>query len=204
MVKKISEINIEIDLFLIIWSLLDALFWFIENIFISIFNAIPYVAIQFLIAIFCYSVVAIMEYFINREEIGTQKLLYKVFYAVFGVFMFLWVFWRFGNIIKLDQLADAPISMQIEVFIVNIVYMIFGMVVFMMFLKKITWLKKAVLVITWSLFLLLTFIICPAFTDFTLTDSTLIQVLIVASLFIAPISVNKIKDAKEGEGDDGD
>jgi len=172
-------------------------------LFVSVFTAIPYVAIQFLIAIFCYSIVAMMEFFINREEIGSQKVLYKIFYVIFGVFMFLWVFWRFGSIINLDRVSDGTLSMQMEVFIVNVVYMIFGMIVFMMFLKKITWLKKAVLMITWSLFLLLTFIISPALTDFTLTDSTLYQVLIVASVFIVPNSVNKLKDAKEG-GVDGD
>lgn len=184
-----------ITVFLAIWSVFNALFTFIENVFIALFNAIPYSAMPFLIGIACYSICVIIVLSIERQEPGKKVILYKFFYKIFIVFMVLFSIWRLGFI---TQLANEISFATVAQFLINIVYIIFAAVLLVSFYRKIPWLKRAIIAILWILFLVLTFIVCPLTGESELTDSTLIQVLLIAALFVVPHGLSKYNKIKEG------
>lgn len=190
---------------MLFWSFLDVIFTFVDLLFTHLFDAIPVEAIPFLIGIFCYSVCAFFVFFIDRAGPGSGTLLLKLFYYGFMVIMTLFTVWRLGFIVALDYVSAEVSVDSLATFFVNLIYILFALVLFIAFYRKMPWLKKAIIVLLWSMFLLLTFIICPAmswqysgdtivFTE--LTSSTLMQVLIVASIFIVPQGMTKLKKAK--------
>jgi len=179
--------------FIAFWSFLDAIFSFIDESFTMIFNGMPLEAIPFVIGIFCYSIIAIMVVLITAEEKGNRKVLMKIFYYALTITTILFTIWRFGIISMIEpQLTPAT---AIEFFI-NVAYVIFALILVVAFLRKITWLKKAIIVLLWSLLLLITFVIAPGFTDFQLSDNTLIQVLLIAAIFVVPNGYHQIQKAK--------
>ena len=182
--------------FLAFWSVLDAMFTFIDDAFRDIFNCIPVAAIPFLIAIFCYSVVAMMIYFIKKQPVGNRKVGLKAFYWAFVGFFLLFSIWRFGIVVMLEDKLTIETFSQ---FFVNLVYVAFGMILIVMFYKNVPWLKKVLLILIWSIFLLLTFLICPALGESKLSESTVWQVLLVAFLFVVPNSLNMLQKAKESD-----
>lgn len=180
-------------IFLGIWYVLDVIFGFIDRGFRAVFNAIPDSAIPFLIGIACYSICAIFILIIERQEPGRKLLYYKVFYKAFIVIMVLFSIWRLGFI---TQLASEVSFVTVSQFVINIVYIIFAAVLLVTFYRKIPWLKKAIIIILWTMLLLLTFIVSPATGESELSDSTLYQILLIATLFIVPhglIQYNKMK-----------
>lgn len=181
--------------FLVIWSIFDVIFGFIDRAFKAVFNAIPYSAMPFLIGIAMYSICAMFVLVIEKQESGKKILYYKVFYKVFIVIMLLFSIWRLGFI---TQLASEINFATISQFIINIIYIIFAAVLLVTFYRKIPWLKKALVIILWTLLLLLTFIICPATGESELTDSTLIQILLIATLFVVPHGILQYNKMKEG------
>lgn len=189
------------NVLMVIWGILDGIFSFIENSFILIFNAIPVEAIPFLIGIFAYSIVAILDITINHMETGNKLLILKIFHKIFLVFIILFSVWRIGVV----AMIDTGISIHsFAEFFINLLYILFGVILFIAFYKKIPWVKKALLILLWSLFLLLTFVICPAFSDFILSDSTLIQVLLTATIFVVPNSILIYQRAKLGTGEESE
>lgn len=186
--------NVGLLVFMLFWSILDAMFSFVDDSFRKIFNAIPGAAIPFLIAIFCYSIVAILVYIINRQKSDNRRLGLKALYWIFVAFVLLFAIWRFGVVMMLeDKLTYETLSE----FFVNVVYVLFGMCLVIMFYRNVPWLKKAILLLIWSLFLLLTFVICPALEESELTDSTVYQVFLITFLFVVPNGLNQFKKAKE-------
>lgn len=181
--------------FLAIWHVFDIIFGFIERGFRAVFNAIPNSAIPFLIAIACYSICAIFVVIIDRQEPGRRMLYYKIFYKCFIGIMLLFSIWRFGII---TQLVSEVNFNTISQFLINIIYIIFGGILLITFYRKVPWLKKAIIIILWTMLLLLTFIICPATGESELSDSTLYQVLLIATLFIVPHGIIQFKKLKEG------
>lgn len=206
--------NIGMDIFLAIWTVLDMLFTFIDNVFASLFDGIPTEAIPFLIAIFCYSVLSFVEFFLKITVGHTRRILLRIFYITFLIIVVLITLWRFGFIILLDYAGEKLSPTSITVFVVNMVYIIFAIVLFITFYKKVPWLKVAIVIIMWVLFLLITFIIVPAqqwsYTDDSITftslsSNTLFQVLFMGSIFVIPRGLNRFKDAKnEVQVEDGD
>lgn len=187
------------NVFMFIWSVLDAMFTFIENSFRDIFNAIPVPAIPFLIGIFSYAIVAFLLISINHMKSGKKVLILKIFHKIFLVFVILFSIWRIGIISMLDN----EISVQtFSEFFINLIYIMFAIVLFLSFYRQVPWIGKALLILVWSLFLLLTFVICPATSDFQLSDNTLIQVLLVATLFVVPNSILAYQKSKQGGGND--
>ncbi|MHA1488547.1 MAG: hypothetical protein ACTSRI_02695 [Promethearchaeota archaeon] len=179
------------------------IFTFIDQLFRRVFDAICNEAITFLIAIFCYSISSFFVYFINSSNESSRRLILKIFYTLFIVIIAFFTIWRLGFIVMLDYI-DAEFSFStFTIFFINIVYILFALILFVSFYKKIPWLKNAIIILLWAMFLLLTFIICPAmeygqssvFT--TLSSDTLFQVLIVATIFIVPRGLNKFKKVKE-------
>jgi len=190
------DTNIGVKSFMAIWSVLDAMFSFIDNGFRSIFSAIPASAIPFLIAIFCYSVVAIFALIIKRTDVGNKRMALRAFYYIFLVFVFLFALWRLGIVIMIE---DKMTIDTISEFFINLIYVLFAMVLFIVFYRKIPWLKKALLIVIWSLFLLLTFIICPMIGESQLTESTLYQVLTISFIFVVPNGILQYQKAKQSE-----
>lgn len=184
------------NVFMFIWSILDAIFSFIESSFIDIFNGIPSEAIPFLIGIFAYSIVAVFDIYINHMETGNKLLILKIFHRIFLVFVILFSVWRIGIIAMIGNGISIQTFSQ---FFINLMYILFGIILFIAFYKKIPWVKKALLILIWSMFLLLTFVICPATSEFTLSDSTLIQVLLTATIFVVPNSILVYQKAKKGD-----
>ncbi len=183
------------NVFMFIWSVLDAMFSFIESAFRDIFNAIPIEAIPFLIAIFSYSIIAVLIISIYRMETGNQALFLKIFHKIFLIFVILFSIWRIGII----SMISNEISIQtFSQFFINLIYILFAIVLFIVFYRKIPWVKKALLILVWALFLLLTFVIAPATSDFQLSDNTLIQVLLVATIFVVPNSILAYQKSKRG------
>lgn len=185
------------------WGILDVIFIFIDQLFRHVFDAIPFEAVTFLIGIFCYSILSFFVYFINRSNESSKRLILKVFYVAFIIIMAMFTIWRMGFIIMLDYI-DAEFSFStFAIFFINIVYILFAVILFVSFYKKVPWLRNAIIIVLWAIFLLLTFLICPAmeymqsgvFT--TLSSDTLFQVIIVATIFIVPKSLNKFKKVKE-------
>lgn len=179
--------------FLIIWYVFDVIFGFIERGFRAVFNAIPNSAMAFLIGIACYSICAIFVVIIERQEPGRKMLYYKIFYKGFIVIMILFSIWRLGFI---TQLASEVSFSTVSQFIINIFYIIFGAILLITFYRKIPWLKKALIIILWTMLLLITFIIAPATGESQLSDSTLYQILLIMTLFVVPngiIQYNKFR-----------
>lgn len=181
-------------IFLVIWSIFDVIFGFVERAFIAVFNAIPYSAMPFLIGIACYSMCAIFVLIIEKQGPGKKVLYYKIFYKGFIVIMILFSIWRLGFI---TQLASEVNFATVSQFILNIIYIIFAAILLITFYRKIPWLKKALVIILWVVLLLLTFIICPATGESELTDSTLIQILLIATLFVVPHGLLRYNKYKE-------
>ena len=184
------------NVFMIIWSVLDAMFSFIESAFRDIFNAIPSEAIPFLIAIFSYSIVAVLIISINRMETGNQVIFLKIFHKIFLIFVILFSIWRIGIIAMISNEISIQTFSQ---FFINLIYILFGIILFVVFYRKVPWVKKAILILVWGIFLLLTFVIAPATSDFVLSDNTLIQVLLVATLFVVPNSILAYQKSRRGE-----
>lgn len=185
------------------WGILDVIFMFVDQLFRHIFDAIPGEAIMFLIGIFCYSILSFFVYFINSSKESSKRLILKVFYVIFIIIMGFFTIWRLGFIVMLDYIDAEFTITTFTIFFINIIYILFAVILFVSFYKKIPWLKNAIIILLWVMFLLLTFIICPAmeygqsgvFT--TLSSDTLFQVLIVATIFIVPRGLNKFKKMKE-------
>ncbi len=189
------------NVFMFIWSILDAMFSFIENSIKDIFNAIPVPAIPFLIGIFSYSIIAFLLISINNMKSGKKVLILKIFHKIFLVFVILFSIWRIGLISMLDN----EISVQtFAAFFINLIYIMFAIVLFISFYRQVPWIGKVLLILVWSMFLLLTFVICPATSDFQLSNNTLIQVLLVATLFVVPNSILAYQKSKKGSGDGDD
>ncbi len=169
--------------FLAFWSVLDAMFSFINNCFELVFNAIPGSAISFLIGIFCYSIAALLSISINHYNIGYKYILLRIFNSVFLIILILFSIWRFGLV---SMLEDEFTVYTFTEFLINAFYVLFGVVLFVAFYKRIPWLRKALLIFLWGMLLLLTFIICPILEGFVLSDSTLVQILIIAAIFAVP------------------
>lgn len=185
--------NILFDIFLAFWSILDVIFSFIDESFTLVFNALPSDAIPYVIGIFVYSVIAIMVVIITAQDKGNKKLALKLFYYCLVLISILYTIWRFGIISMIEPEITAS---TVSEFVVNIIYVVFAMLLVVSFLRKITWLKKAIIFLLWFLLLLITFVLAPAFSEFQLSDSTLIQVLLLAAIFIVPSGYHKIQQAK--------
>ena len=144
---------INYSLFYTIWnglvSVLGAFFSFIDDLFRAMFNSIPDNAITFLIGILCYAVLEFFVFFINREDSGNRKLALKLFKGIVAIFTILFSLWRFGII---TQIESGITFQTLSDFIVNMVYILFAIILVIAFFKKITWLKKALIVMLWFLF----------------------------------------------------
>lgn len=183
--------------FLVIWYIFDVIFGFIERAFMAVFNAIPNTAMPFLIGIACYSICAIFILIIEKQPPGKKLIYYKIFYKVFVVIMILFSIWRLGFI---TQLASEVSFITVSQFVINIVYIIFAAILLITFYRKIPWLKKAIVIILWTMLLIITFIVSPATGESELSDSTLIQILLIATLFVVPhglLQYNKLKGGAE-------
>jgi len=134
---------------------------------------------------------------IDRQEPGNKRLFYKLFYKVFVVIMLLFSIWRLGFIV---QLAEGISLETVAEFLVNIMYIVFGAMLLVTFYRKIPWLKKAIIILLWTMFLVITFIIGPATGESELTDSTLFQTLVMATLFVVPNSMIQYRKMKNSGG----
>lgn len=137
---------------------------------------------------------------------GADIIILKVYYRGFMVIMTLFTIWRFGFIVALDY-AYAQISLySIATWAVNIVYIGIGFVLFYAFYKEnASGLRKLIIIVLWSLFLLITFIIVPAmewrYSDntmalSTISPDTLFQTMVVAAIFVTPRGLSKWKQMK--------
>jgi len=188
--------NIGYDIFMGIWAVLDVLFGYIDFIFRSIFDDIPNSAIAFLIGIISYSVLELLVYIINKQEAGNRKMFLKFFRVLIIILTLLFTIWRFGII---SQISPMFTYWSITEFVVNMIYILFALILVIAFLRKITWLKKAIILLLWILFTITTFITSTIFEGFVLTNATLIQYLLVGVLFIVPYSITTYKKGqKEG------
>jgi len=202
--------NAVMEFFLSFWIILDMIFTFVEQLFVWIFDGIPIEAIPFLIGIFCYSVSSFFVFFISVSEGETKRLIFKVFYGLFFVITIFFTVWRFGFIFLLDYVNAMMSFSTLATFFISIGYIMFAVVLFIAFYKKIPWLRTAIIILLWTMFLLLTFIIVPAMeweygaseAVFTkLSSSTLFQVLMVGTIFVVPRGLNKFKKIKEDDMD---
>lgn len=191
-----TDINIGLEIFMFFWTFLDLIFIFIDNMFRSIFNAIPGTAMPFLIGIFCYSISATFMILIDKQDEGSKRVLLKAFYRIFLILVTLFVVWRFGIVMMIEEKLTIE---TLSEFFINLVYISFAMVLFVIFYRKIIWIKKILLILMWSIFLLLTFVICPALGESELSDTTLYQVLLISVLFIIPNSFVQYKKASKKE-----
>lgn len=187
-------VNIGVQIFYSIWQVLNVFFLYIDGLFRSLFDAIPAPAITFLIGIVCYSLLEFLVFFINREEKGNKKLFLKVLYGLSVIIVILFSIWRFGIISQIDSTITFETMTE---FLINIIYMLFAIILIVSFLKKITWLRKAILVLLWSLFFIATFITSTIFDGFNLTNTTLLQFLLVGLVFGIPFSMTKYQKAKK-------
>lgn len=191
-----------------IWTFLDLIFSFIDALFQNLFSAIPLEAIPFLIGIFCYSVIAFIMFFTEIAPEGADIIILKIYYKVFSVIMVLFTTWRFGFIIALDYAYAQASLFNIITWTVNIVYILIGLVLFYAFYRKnASGLRKLIIIVLWTFFLVITFIIVPALewsyssntlALSTISPDTLVQVLIVAAIFATPRGLSKWKDIKSG------
>ena len=131
--------NVGYNVFMGVWSVFDAFFGFIDGAFRAIFSAIPDVAMAFLIAIFCYSLLAICECAILRKTPGDSILSIKVFYGLILVLMVLFSVWRLGFIVLLE---DVFTMANLAQFLVNLIYIIFGAILIVSFYRKMPHLKN--------------------------------------------------------------
>jgi hypothetical protein len=166
-----------------IWAGLDAFFTFCKTIIENIFNAIPQPAMTFLIAIISYSLSAYITWGIGRAS-GYQEILLKAFKLGFTILVILFAIWRIG--VPLMQLIPNDPFANLTSVLINMLYIFMAAVLLYAFYLRNPWLKKAFLTISWIMFLLITFLIAPALTDFMPTNQTLWQVLEIAVLFSAP------------------
>lgn len=180
-------------IFIIFWSFLDAIFNYIEQVFIAVFTAIPLTAIPFLIGIFCYSIVAFFQVLIERQEAGNEKLATKIVYKIYVIMMILFTIWRFEIVAMLENRISIE---TLSEFFVNVVYIFFGIALIWSFRRKVPWLKKAILVLLWSCFLILTWVICPALQESVISENTLYQTIVICAIFVVPNSIYEYQQQK--------
>ena len=171
------------SIFMGLWFILDLFFTWIDEQFRLVFNAIPYTAIAFLIGIFCYSIVAFFYWAIDKAGNTRKRLYLKIFYAIYSIIMVLFSIWRLGFMAMIDNKINV---VTIGEFLFNLVYIIFGVILIVSFLKKIDWLKKAIIGFLWAMLSLFTWVIGPIIGEITLSQETLQQFLILAIIFLIP------------------
>ena len=103
--------------------------------------------------------------------------------------------WRFGIIILVEERVGT--MEMTSIFFMNLFYIIFAVLIIWAFVKKIPWLKKALILFLWVMFFIFTFVICPALGESELTSSTLVQFLLVGVIFAVPNIANQYTDSKK-------
>jgi hypothetical protein len=171
------------DIFMFFWLFLDAIFSYITGSAENLFTGLPTEAIPFVIGIICYSLLAFITWYIQKVGAGRKRLGAKIFYALVYIIAILFTIWRLG-IVTIAQENIDPVASAVE-FIISIIYILFAFILVIAFLKKITWLKRALIFLLWMLLLITTFI-SPIFSDFALNSNTVPQLLVIGFLFGLP------------------
>jgi hypothetical protein len=181
------------DIFYAMWQCLDIAFTFAETIIGNVFNALPYEALPFLIAIICYSFSAYLSYAVKKSD-GRKAYLYKLFNTVFLVLVVLFTLWRLG--FTMQMVPDDMLANMVTM-IINIVYIMAGAVLFYAFYKDNRWIKKIFLILSWTFLIIITFALAPALTDYMPDDAALTQILLAAIIFAAPNALLYIQSSKQ-------
>ena len=182
------------DIFAFIWGILDAMFRFVENGFSAMFPYLPPSSMPFVIAIFCYSVLAGLVWAINQTDKSVKRVGLKIVYYTFTVLIILMFIWRMGLI---AMIPSGDIVSNVSEFFITLFYVVFGIFLVYSFLKKVTWLKRGILIFTWTVFLFDVFLIAPAFGEMALNENTITSVLILSIIFAIPNGLNRWQKVKE-------
>jgi len=182
------------QIFLAIWNVLDVFFSSIELFITQLFSYIPPSAIQFLIGILCYSLLAFLLWSIDKAGNSRKRLGFKFLYRIATILMILFTLWRMGFV---AQIASEVSVVTISQFLINLAYVIVAIIFIVAFFKKIPWLKKFLLIFLWVLFTLFTFIVGPYLAnEITLSSETLVSYLVVVTLFMIPNAMNEYRKMK--------
>jgi len=171
------------SIFITIWAGLDIMFIWFDAQFRLVFNAIPYTAISFLIGICCYAFLAFMMWAIDRVGQSRKRVFLKGFYLLYSILMIMFTIWRLGFIAMIDKELTV---FTLGEFFFNLAYILFGLVLIIAFMKKIPWLKKALVAFLWIMFSLFTWVIGPLVGEIVLSSDTLTQFLLVGVIFGIP------------------
>jgi hypothetical protein len=185
------------DAFYVFWSVLDVIFGYIDQQFRNVFSSIPGDAIQFLIGIYCYILLTVIGIFIEREEDDKVEIILTAIYGAFTIITIAFTIWRIGIINSLRALNFSTITQ----FFINLAYVAFFIVLIYAFYQKVPWIKKALLILLWTLFTLTTWVLAPALTSFELSWGTTTQFFTTMALFGVFESLYEFK-FKEKEDDD--
>lgn len=194
MAENITVWMVFSQIFLAIWSVLDVFFNSIELFITQLFSYIPPSAIQFLIGILCYSLLAFLLWMIDRAGASRKRITYKWIYKLCVIMMVLFTIWRIGFV---EQIANEVTVVTISEFFINVAYVLVAIIFIVAFFKKIPWLKKFLLIFLWVMFTLFTFIVGPYIAhEIILSTETLISYLFVVGLFSIPNIMNEYRKSK--------
>jgi len=181
--------------FVFFWNILDIFFSSINLFITQLFSYIPASAIQFLIGILCYSLLAFITWANSRAGDSNKRIAYKLVYIVSWIMIILFAIWRAGFVTMIEN-KITPVT--ISEMIINIAYVLVAILLVVSFAKKIPWLKKFMLFFLWFMFTLFTFIIGPYVSnEITLSTETLVTYLVVVALFCVPNVANGYKKMKK-------
>lgn len=184
MSEELTVFRVFYDCFMVIWSVIDVMFTAIENWFIFVFSVIPICAIPFLIGIVFYSVLAFVKWCADKSGESRKRLLFKAIIIGFTVFMIMFTVWRLGLIALIPE--DQIFLLGLAEFIYNMMYILLGFVLLIVFLRKIPWLKKLLIIFLWGGFLFFTFIIAPFIEDVAFNIDTVFVVFLLGGFFSIP------------------
>lgn len=194
--KTIEGFGVWIDLFLLIWAGLDAIFSWIDLQFKNIFSGIPGSAIPFVMGICLISVIEFWVFFTNRTDTGRKRVMMKILYVFMSILLILVTIWRLGIVAIVD--ANEDIGVTITEFIIFLAYFVFIVALIYSYYKQNKQkIRKGILLICWVLFLLITYILAPIFEGFVLSDSTLAQTIYTVFLFVTPHALTKYQEYKK-------
>lgn len=187
------------DLFYWMWAFLDACFSNVELALRLMLPYLPPTSIPFLIGIICYSITAFLIWFINKtNDESIKRTVLKCFYIAFSIVMVLMFVWRMGIIALIPNEDTAA---NLSAIIISAFYLGFGAILIIAFLKKITWLKAAIIGFIWGLFLFDVFILAPITGEMLWNEGTLPSVAFIGLLFAVPHGHNLYVEWKKSGAD---
>jgi hypothetical protein len=195
--------------FLVVWSIIDAMFGWIEMQTSSVFDAVPLASIQFVLAILCYGTLALLSYLTAKFPRGNPwRIAFSMMTKIFLVFTILFAVWRFGFVVELEERIS---TYTVSVFATNLIYALVAIFIAYVFyrdakesaddddersdLDKIQILLKIVI---WTCYLL-TLLLAALFEGFLFTLDTWVQTALLITYFSTPYALLWWKDYKERE-----